>query len=446
MTQSVIDPPALRRPSWGVRLLVAVLLLAGVAWLIRYFTTPVQLASSDLETIISPAFLPESEVDRLIAAYEGRIQDHTDALDYRTLGFLYLEKGRLSGDPARYQAAHTALLRARDLFPTDPTTRIGLASALYSLHDFSPAKEEASFVFEQTGQAGALAVRADANLALGSYEEGAADLERLGEEVGELPAVLVREAEWGRVRGDADQAWERAQAAAELTSTSPNGRLRAWYQAFAAQMAWYLGRYEEGRALVDQALEADPTSREGMIVSARLLASDGQLEEAIGRYEQVTVVYPDPGLLSELAALYRFAGNEAAAAETSELLGVVATLAESQGVYDRSLALHLAAIDPPQAVEIARHDLERRQDVGAWDALSWALFHDGDLEGARAASREALSLDTLDARLWFHGGIIALAAGETTEAESFLEKALQLSPQFFPADAQEASEALHGLG
>ena len=46
------------------------------------------------------------------------------------------------------------------------------------------------------------------------------------------------------------------------------------------------------------------------------------------------------------------------------------------------------------------------------------------------AIREALRLGTRDARLFYHAGMIALAARDKAAARSYLERALALSPQF----------------
>jgi Tfp pilus assembly protein PilF len=64
------------------------------------------------------------------------------------------------------------------------------------------------------------------------------------------------------------------------------------------------------------------------------------------------------------------------------------------------------------------------------------------LEEARKMSREALRLGTRDARLFYHAGMIASAAGYRTSARDYLERALKLSPQFDPLQATVARSVL----
>jgi tetratricopeptide (TPR) repeat protein len=289
---------------------------------------------------------------------------------------------------------------------------------------------------------------ADSNLALGDYDLASTQLGQLDEVAGDQPAVLVRQAEWARIEGRAEDLRSLILQAVDATAEVNNRRQRAWYRAFAAQAYWYLGDYETGLDFAQEALEDDPESREGTIASARLLASTGEVAEALTAYEKATSTAPDPTLLAEMLALYELEGRIDDAEATSALLETVTTLAHAQGVYDRAISLYLAdhSIDPARAVEIAQADLERRHDIGAWDALAWALYADGQFEEAAAASVEALRFGTIDARFSYHAGVIATATGDSDRARELLESALTMSPGFFPADALRARETLSGLG
>src|SRR5205085_10457022 len=86
--------------------------------------------------------------------------------------------------------------------------------------------------------------------------------------------------------------------------------------------------------------------------------------------------------------------------------------------------------DLPHAVEQARAQVAVRPSVTAWDALSWVLYRSGDLDGAAAASEQALRLGTQSALMRFHAGTIAAARGETDKAIRLLDSALALNPGF----------------
>jgi Tfp pilus assembly protein PilF len=51
-------------------------------------------------------------------------------------------------------------------------------------------------------------------------------------------------------------------------------------------------------------------------------------------------------------------------------------------------------------------------------------------------------LGTREARLFYHAGMIARAAGDQKDARDYLQQALALSPQFDPLQASIARKAL----
>lgn len=430
--------------------MIAAAVLVASAWVVRWMTQP-PLIVENLATgqvRISPSFVEPAEVDRLITVYEDRVAETTNALDYRSLGTLYLEKARTTGDVSRYEAAAEAFRTAVELFPSDPQARVGLASAHYSLHDFDEARAEATLVYEATSRRDALAVMADANLALGNYDVARDQLDLLAEGADAGPALLVRQAEWARLDGRADDALANMRAATAMVEDDRNPRRRAWYLSFAGQIHLHLGDYREASDHAASALRADPTSPGVAVTAARVAAATGDTRRAIDLYERVVETNPDPTHLAELHDLYLAMGDEAAAADVESTIDTVATLSEASGVFDRSLALFLAehAIDPERAVEIARAELDARQDVGAYDTLAWALHAVGDHDAAAEASREARALGTLDARFLYHGGMIARAQGDPQRAAELLESSLGLSPQFQPLQADRARRALAELG
>ncbi|MDQ6787531.1 MAG: hypothetical protein M3033_12050 [Acidobacteriota bacterium] len=54
----------------------------------------------------------------------------------------------------------------------------------------------------------------------------------------------------------------------------------------------------------------------------------------------------------------------------------------------------------------------------------------GKLTEAQAAMKDALQLNTQDARLFYHAGMISNAVGDKSSARDFIKHALALNPQF----------------
>ena len=74
--------------------------------------------------------------------------------------------------------------------------------------------------------------------------------------------------------------------------------------------------------------------------------------------------------------------------------------------------------------------------------MAWTALKAGKIAEAQAAIQEALRLETRDARLFYHAGMIADAAGDRARARMYLTRALTLSPEFDPLQATLARKAL----
>ena len=111
------------------------------------------------------------------------------------------------------------------------------------------------------------------------------------------------------------------------------------------------------------------------------------------------------------------------------------------------LALFLADHDLrlPEALELARKELEARRDIYTYDVLAWALYKNGQAREAQAAMTEAQRLGTQDARLLFHAGMIHRALGEHEAARAALARALSLNPHFHVLHASVAAGVLAEL-
>jgi tetratricopeptide (TPR) repeat protein len=93
-------------------------------------------------------------------------------------------------------------------------------------------------------------------------------------------------------------------------------------------------------------------------------------------------------------------------------------------------------------VQIAAGELELRKDVYGYDALAWALYSNGQAAEALPSARQAIALDTQDARLFYHLGMIELATGHLADGQGHLRAALALNPAFDPLGAADARKAL----
>lgn len=422
--------------------------LAALAWGWNAVTAPVDLLSGTAETgRLEPAFIEAAELQRLIAAYQERTESHTDALDFRILGSLYLERGRQDGNVATFDSAQRAFERAAELFPSDAESRIGLASVAYATHDFERSLELAvGIVAQLPGRQDARLLVADSLVALGRHAEAEPVVAIVESVLGsDRPEILVRRSTLARLDGDPETAIELATRAVELTPARPLSRL-AWYQTFAAQTAFDLGDRDKAVVLAEAALAVDDTPAT-LVTAARVAAGEGRLQNALDLYRRAIEARPDPGFFAELGDVASALGDPDAAADAYAVVDDAARLAEAGGLYDRVLAMSLASrgVDVERAIELASRDADLRGDPAAWDTLAWALRAAGKTERAREASDRARASGVVDARIVYHAAMISLDLGETERARRELREALDINPNFHPLESQVAARTLEAL-
>jgi len=177
----------------------------------------------------------------------------------------------------------------------------------------------------------------------------------------------------------------------------------------------------------------------------RIRAAQADIAGAIEQYEHAVRIIPDPSFVAALGDLYKLAGREKDAAAQYSLVEKIGRLNELNGtLYNRQLALFYADHDlkPDAAYTNASQEFTVRHDIYGADALAWTALKAGKITEAQRAIKEALRLGTRDARLFYHAGMIAQAAGDRSGAREYLKQALALNPQFDPMQATIAKRVL----
>ena len=387
------------------------------------------------------------EVERLISAFELRIRQHTDPLDYKFLGRLYLDRARTSGDVDSYASAATALERALALTPSDPEALVLLGSVRYATHDFAAARDIGRRVYAADGaQVAALLLAADAALELGTYDEAADAYAALERSLPSTGAIEAREARLAFLRGRArDAATLAARAESDAATQGAFGAGLAWYAHLRAQLAFDAGDYAAAEAHERRALAIAPEYHVSLAGLGRALAAVGRDDDALAAYERAIAIVPQPDYLAALGDIAARAGDGARATKAYATIDAIASLApERARLYDRQLALFDVdhGRSPERALEIASASLAARPDIYGLDAYAWALYANGRYADARTASDRARALGTADARLLYHAGTISLALGDAARGRDELTAALRLSPEFDPLQAARARDAL----
>jgi tetratricopeptide (TPR) repeat protein len=193
------------------------------------------------------------------------------------------------------------------------------------------------------------------------------------------------------------------------------------------------------------ALNIHPGDYRALAGLAKLRANQGQYDQAIVLYQRAIAVVPMPIFVAELGDLYSKTGNPAEAKKQYQLVEYIGLLGHiNQVLHNRDLAIFYADHDIKldEALDLAHKELEVRRDVYTWDALAWALYKNGKLTEAMAASQKALKYGTRDALLLYHAGVIADRAGHPDEALNDLRQAMAINPHFHLLYAPAAKKKL----
>lgn len=381
-------------------------------------------------------------------------RDPEDALAYNKLTGYYHHLLRETG---AIQYLDLSLRAARASLASVPMVRnTGGLSALtlaeFSSHDFGRARDHARQLAEiEPTRAYPREMLGDALVELGDYGQAAQayqEMQRRGSGVDEN--IESRMARLALLRGDnagASRHFSKA-LALQLNVFEPSRELIAWYQWQLGETAFAVGDYPAAEAEYRSALTTFPGYYRALASLGRVLAARGDYSEAIEHYQAAIRVLPDPTFVAALGDLYELSGRKNEAQAQYDLVEVIGHLSVLAGVlYNRPVALFYADHDikAERAYVSAEREYAVRHDIYGADAVAWTALKAGKVPRAQVAIRAALRLGTQDARLFYHAGLIARAAGNRKPARAYLKRALSLNPQFDPLQATKARQALDEL-
>lgn len=301
------------------------------------------------------------------------------------------------------------------------------AMVLLNEHRFAEARDAMrALLARHPDDAVAWELRSDAELELGEVDAAIESAQHMMDLKPNLPAY-GRAAHLRWLQGDeraAKQLYAQAIAAGQAQS---DPEPRAWMIAQAALVFWHAGDYAGADAGFDLALRqlADyPPALEG---KGRVALARGDYRAAVEwlrKAEARTGLLETSWLLGDAQLLL---------GERDPAEAAYARVTSAGRRHDpRTLAAFLATKnrDSGLAVELARAELKQRADVYTKDVLAWALYRRGELSEARRLSEQSVALGTPDARLLYHAGVIALAAGDAERGRVQIQRALALNPHF----------------
>jgi tetratricopeptide (TPR) repeat protein len=406
----------------------------------------------------SPGVAASSTTDQVIKFYQAKVaKDPDDAFSYDRLSSVYVRKARESGDITYYQLAETGLKKSLELESKHAEAAPAfaeLAAVYYAEHRFAEAVTEAEHaVALAPSSISAYATLGDAHREMGDYDAAQADYHRLRDSASRdtFPTsaaylIATRQAGLDWIRGQTSAAIAGMQHAADLANSLhlPAENI-AWTHFMLAEELFQRGDLDKAEAEAARSLQSYPHYHRALAEMGRIRAAQGRFPEAIRYYTQAIAIIPLPIYAASLGDVYARVGDKSNAEKQYALVEYIGKIsALNKQVFNRELAMFYADHDRklPTAVELAKKELGVRHDVYTYDAVAWALYKNGRIAEAVEAMDKALETGTQDALLMYHAGVIFQHSGNGTKASEYLQRALQINPNFHIFYADDARNLL----
>jgi tetratricopeptide (TPR) repeat protein len=211
------------------------------------------------------------------------------------------------------------------------------------------------------------------------------------------------------LRGDLEGALEAMQMAADATTTH-DLEAKAWYSSQAGELLLKLHRVADAEREFRRAMFLFPHYPHAVIGQGKVAMIKGDSEGALRILREQLERTPSLDLAARVGDLYRLRGAGDEAERYYELAETLAGPPAAQ--TDVALASFLADRhrQPELALKVAQAVAATRDDIFTNDALAWALFVNGRIDEARAASGRALRTGTRDEAIRRHAAAIGAAA------------------------------------
>ncbi len=374
--------------------------------------------------------------------------DPQGAIARATLAKWSLESYRETGDMADAKRAENAAraslkIRAKN----NPDAPFQLSRSLVTQHRFQEALQFARRValYNPEGYRQC----ADIELELGDYTAAQRDFAKV-QPAETDPSYLALSARFHELKGRNQVQLALLQKAVLLADANRDMSPQsvAWFHERLGHCLASMGRFDKAEANYKVALQVFPRDYRTMAALAHLEANRNHWTPAIEWAKKAAAIVPAPETIALLGDAYAATGKTAEAKRQYALIEDMGKLERAQGViYDRQRALFNVEHNRnlPEALTLARGELQMRHDIYAYDTLAWVLYKTGKLDEAQKAATQSLRQGTQDASLYFHAGIIANARRQRERAQKYLSQALKINPQFHPTAPKQARVLLSQL-
>jgi tetratricopeptide (TPR) repeat protein len=384
-----------------------------------------------------------SPAQQRIAAAKLQIEaDPKKIQAYNELALAYIRRARETADLKYLNDADAALTQGLKLDESDFQLRKSRVALLLSRHQFIEAREQADNLHRRVpDDVMVYGYLAEADIALGKYSEADTNAQwMMNMRPNNTPALLVG-ARLRTLYGDTHGAIEFLSQAYSQTSPVEVEEL-AWIANQIASIQIDSGQDDEAAQTLEQAARAFPDYPYTSENMARVRTNQGRENEAIQLWTAACTVDSDPHVLYELARAQEIAGRIREARANYAIFEKKANspdTATDDSKLDLILMYAESPARAPDALALALHETNAREDVWTLDAYAWALYVNGKYEEANSAIQKVLGVGIQNAQIFDHAAHIAQKVNHGADAITYFERSAQINPSSeFALDARKA--------
>ena len=361
---------------------------------------------------------------------------------YNDLALALSQRARETSDTSFYDQGLKALEESFKISKDNFEGRKVQAWIFLGKHEFAKAQVAAKELNQQMpDDLMTYAMLTDANIELGNYKEAEEAAQwmlnlRSADVRGLTRGAYLREL-FGNIDGAIAFFMESYQR------TPPNeSEGRAWILTQMAHLNLMKGQVETAEKILDEALLLFPGYHYALAQMAEVKEAQGKNGEAVDLLRQRFAKASHAENLYSLVVMLEKTGQN----EEAKMLGqrFEQMALKEMLIWDnsnRELIFYYIEQkkDPAAALKVAQLESSRRHDIYTLDAYAWALHANGEDPPAYEQLKKALEVGIRDAKLFYHAGVIAAAAGDRNGSIKFFRQCVELNPSSgFSALAQKA--------
>ena len=392
----------------------------------------------DLRVVILSSQSGDTKIDQEIARLQGKIREGRDANQFIVqLGWAFVAKARLTSDPGFYKIAE----QCAQLAGEDSDCLLLRGHIFHALHRFSDAELVArKLALDSVPRWQTYALLGDALMEQGKLSESIDAYQRMID-IRPCLQTYARVAHVRWLKGDlagAEELMNKAVSAGNSRDPEP----AAWAYSRLAFYQMQGGKPAATSRSLARAFEFVKDYPAALFLRAKIDIADEFPAKAVQSLRAAVAQSPLPEYEWALADASRLAGNTELAATTES-----AILNRGAAEDQRSFALFLANrnLKSELAVKLAENEISNRRDVFTYDALAWTELAAGKKQEASKDMRHALAEGTVDARLFYHAGKIAVATEDKAEAVQWFLRASAIQQMLLPSERADLKREMAGV-